>query len=131
MLSLWFAAQERTARASHFLSGLEARLQPSTGSAGPTWEQWLRGSGGDDHHHFLSTELSAIAMAVLIIVTSFTFAFVLETPAPIALQLLFATPAFVLVVLVLTNVRSRFLKWRMWLTTDFVDPTTTGQQPAP
>jgi hypothetical protein len=45
MLSMWFTAHERMARASHYLSGVEARIKSALNDAGSvSWEAWLRGN---------------------------------------------------------------------------------------
>jgi hypothetical protein len=43
ILSYWVAAQERIAKASHYLSGTERRLKKSGGfESAVSWESWLR-----------------------------------------------------------------------------------------
>lgn len=64
VLSLWFAAHERVARASHFLSGIERRILAELQSGSPSWELWLRSAAGKagGSQHFWNTEYSGIGL---------------------------------------------------------------------
>jgi hypothetical protein len=72
VLSMWFAAQERIARASHYLSGVEARIKSVfRGEGSVSWEAWLRTPGPDGHsQHFWSTEQAGIGLFGVIIAFS-------------------------------------------------------------
>jgi hypothetical protein len=65
---MWFAAHERVARASHFLSGIEASWRATRElQEVPTWELWLRdvdSHTGDPSRHFWGTEYSGLAILV-------------------------------------------------------------------
>jgi hypothetical protein len=120
VLSLWFSAHERIARASHFLSGVEARLAAET-SRGPSWEAWLRGSGPDyGTRHFWSTEQAGIALFALISFCSMGASFATggEDTSVVA-QIGVVVPSALGTALVLAQVRRRYRNWKRWLATSF------------
>lgn len=72
VLSMWFAAQERIARASHYLSGAEVRIKSVFGDIGSvSWEAWLRARKPNGRAgHFWFTGQAGIGLFGIIIVSS-------------------------------------------------------------
>lgn len=122
ILSMWFAAQERVARASYFITGVEERLSLSVkGEPGLTWDRWLRRqSGSRKTNHFWSTEYSGVAIFMIMIVGSMT-ASCMAGPASIPAL----TRAAVLAVPITAvvgfsfSLARRMRRWSTWLSTSF------------
>jgi hypothetical protein len=127
VLSMWFAAQERTARASHFLSGIERRITRDI-SKSATWESWLRGSGrAESSRHFWSTEHAAFGLFGTIIVSSVSFSATIHgSTAPLAAHIALFTTSIVLCATIAANLFRRFRQWKRWLSTMYSeDPAGT------
>lgn len=123
ILSLWFAAQERTARASHFLSGIEVRIKNAMGMpAGPSWEAWLRSSDASGRaRHFWSTERAAIGLFGLVVIGSLCFSISTGGDAVTTKEML---AVFALVVTVSLGFAftlfGRYRQWKKWLSSAYV-----------
>lgn len=126
VLSIWFAAQERIARASHYLSGVETRLKSSfTSSETVSWEAWLRApKRGRQSEHFWSTEHAGFALFGLIIACSATIGWTAgvealgrETTALMVITSLALSAGMFI------NVLLRYRRWKRWLSTHY-DPAT-------
>src|SRR5690606_36222600 len=70
ILSMWFAAHERVARASFFLTGVEQRMRVREDFGDmPMWETWLRAGGASEKsRHFWSTEYSGVGIFIFLMV---------------------------------------------------------------
>jgi hypothetical protein len=124
VLSLWFAAQERIARASYYLSGIEARIKAVFDDASAvSWEAWLRGRKPNGRsEHFWSTEHAGIGLFGVIITSSILMGLVAGGSSigfkikglVLVLSLTICTALFI-------NVLRRFKNWKRWLSTHY-DP---------
>lgn len=121
VMSVWFAAQERMARASHFLSGIEARIKEAIGSNAVSWELWLRGVQSEkETEHFWWTELSAISLFGLIIVGSIVGSFATGgTEVGVATRLVVVGGSSVVCGSMLLHIGQRFSNWKRWLSSPF------------
>lgn len=122
ILSLWFAAQERLARASHFLTGVEARVKQALGTTGSvSWEEWLRAPGrSGKSQHFWSTEHAGIGLFALIIVCSLAFSLAIESPrAGLPVRVAMLALSGVIAAMLFWNIRCRYLNWKRWLSTSY------------
>lgn len=127
ILSMWFSAQERTARASYFLTGIERRFSPATptGHLEKGWEHWLRfGDDGATTSHFWSTEQAAIALFVLMATTSLGFSANAggdDVSGSAKLIMIFVV---VLIGIAFgASLRRRYRRQRSWLSDSRVPPT--------
>ena len=126
VLSLWFAAQERVARASHYLTGVEARIKAACGNdQGESWEAWLRGRpldsvDGRRGTHFWYTEQTGIGLFGVIISSSFITALSLP-PGGVAstMRVSALTLSAMICCALFINILYRFANWRRWLTTTY------------
>jgi hypothetical protein len=124
VLSMWFAAQERIARASHFLSGVEVRIKSSFDDvASVSWEAWLRAPKATRKTgHFWSTEQSGIALFGLITVSAILIGCIAGgngvdsriTASAIIASILICGTVFM-------DVLRRYGNWQRWLST-YYDP---------
>ena len=122
-LSMWFPAHERLARVSHCLTGVEQRLKMLTRSEAPTWESWLRGPELDRaNQHLWSPEATAFALFYSIAVMSIVLALLAEPPVRMLVQLLAIGAVVVVLMPATSGLRSRFKRWKAWLTTPFAPP---------
>ncbi|HEY0784573.1 MAG TPA: hypothetical protein VGD62_01805 [Acidobacteriaceae bacterium] len=124
VLSMWFAAQERIARASYFITGIEARLAQSLSFKAPLWDSWLRTSSkrddGPSHHHFWNTEFSGIAIfAFLIFGPLFFSSLVSGTSLPLRVRVAVVLVAGVAYILFFFWIRRRVERWQAWLSKVF------------
>ncbi len=126
VLSLWFGAQERVARASYFVTGIEARLKIAINAkAMPTWDIWLRSSSKKQNthgHHFWNVEYSGIGLFLFLMVGPMLLSWMTGGPS--------LSPCFkistisigaVAVVLFLLWMIKRVHRWRNWLLSLFGD----------
>ena len=136
VLSYWFAAQERIARASHYLSGVESRLKAAVSDKhGVSWESWLRmppPATERSHRSRLdqrlqsswNAELSGIVLFTLAMVGALTTGW--ATSHHVAVSGVERTGSIVLslavCLLILLHVRSRYRDWKFWLNNEF-DPS--------
>jgi len=119
-LSLWCAAQQRMARASHFLTGVEKRLKALAGSGAPTWEAWLRPRPGDSaHQHIWSPEATALALFYGVAATSVVLGTLTDSGLPVVLRVVCVGVVVVVLVPVTVDLRRRFKQVRKDLTTHF------------
>lgn len=129
VLSMWFAAHERVARASHFLSGIEARL--SEGLTVPSWEAWLRPTSPQGKsRHFWGTEHSGIAIFIFLIL----FPLLLSLSAggsevSLPSKAITVGSTFFLAGAFLISLRGRYLRWRNWLSSRFEPQADLGATP--
>jgi len=125
VLSMWFAAQERIARASYFITGIESRLKHDLKALStPTWDSWLRTPSKRcaSQHHFWNTEYSGIGI----------FAFLIFGPVLLSLftgglalrwrwKISIVVAAIVAFAAFFYWIRKRVRRWRDWLASDFGD----------
>jgi hypothetical protein len=126
VLSMWFAAQERIARASHYLTGVEVRIKSTfLGERSVSWEAWLRApKPGRRSEHFWSTEQAGIGLFGVIIVSSIVMGLAAGGTRVGATLKAFVTAASILIsALMMLHIRRRFINWKRWLST-FYDPPT-------
>jgi hypothetical protein len=125
VLSMWFAAQERIARASYFITGIERRLKDSLNIHNvPTWDLWLRTPSkarkSKSQHHFWNTEFSGIGI----------FAFLMFGPLSLSPLLGggYVSPRIRMLTIILSAgailayffwLRIRVHRWRGWLSKSF------------
>jgi hypothetical protein len=123
VLSMWFAAQERIARASFFLTGVETRVCAALGTEHPCWENWLRrpNPAGEPTHHFWNTEYSGIAIFMFFMVGPLLLSTSPTVGGTISLRVKLFAAAVGLVVLVLyfMALLPRLHRWRAWLSSTF------------
>ena len=125
VLSMWFSAQERTARASHFISGFESRLKATLCIEDDAmWETWLRSestsrtSNRSATHHFWHTESGGIGLLCLLIFFSLVFSLKAGgTEVHAALKYTTVCVTLTYVVLFLCTMTQRYKNWRKWLLT--------------
>ena len=134
VLSYWFAAQERIARASHYLSGVEGRLKAAIPDSGVSWESWLRmPKPATERSHrsrldrrlqrFWNAELSGIVLFTLVMLGALTTGWAKSHSAVSGFVRIGSLALSVAVcLLVLLHVRSRYRDWKRWLSTEF-DPS--------
>lgn len=136
VLSYWFAAQERIARASHYLSGVEGRLKAAVSDRqGVSWEAWLRlppPAAGRSHRsrtdqwlqRSWNAELSGIVLFTLAMFGALATGWATSHHVAVSGLAKIGSLALSLTVclLILLHVRSRYRDWRRWLRTEF-DPS--------
>jgi hypothetical protein len=122
ILSLWFASQERIARASYFLSGIEERLNDlhDIGSM-VTWEIWLRNRGIDGKaNHFWSTEYSGIVLLAFLVVVPIMASFFTGGKNINGWTRLWVISVTSVALSVFCfSFKSRISRWRGWLSDNF------------
>ena len=126
VLSMWFAAQERIARASHYLSGTEVRIKSVFGDIGSvSWEAWLRaGKPNGRTGHFWSTEQAGIGLFGIIIVSSILMGLISGgSYVDPRIKNLTMILSIIICGAVFLNVLRRYSNWKCWLST-FYDPET-------
>ena len=124
VLSLWFAAQERMARASHYLSGVEARIKSEFGDTeGVSWEAWLRARKPNrGSEHFWSTEKAGIALFVVIIASSILMGLTVGgSNLNWIIKGLVIGASIIICGALIINVFRRYKRWKLWLSTHY-DP---------
>ncbi len=120
VLSMWFAAQERIARASHFLTGVEERLRAAMGVPEAQfvgWEKWLRSPNATKKtRHLWAPEYSGIALFLFVSAASLVYPQVsLETPCDVAVRVAWGVAGLVGSALIVRGLPSRVKNWRLWL----------------
>jgi hypothetical protein len=135
VLSMWFGAHERVARASFYLTGVEARLKRAANMSSPSWECWLRGSPSTkagSANHFWNTELSGTAILFFLVLGPLYSSFFvggasvdLEQRALVVGSVSLAIFAFWL------KFKGRLTRWRSWLTASFEDPRSDPEPDLP
>ena len=126
VLSMWFAAQERIARASHYLSGVETRIKAACRDEGSiSWEAWLRSPRSDgQYQHFWSTQQAGIGLFVVIMASSILIGLVTGGSGVSArLKGLVVASSVVISGLLTLQVMRRYKNWKLWLITHY-DPET-------
>ena len=122
ILSLWFAAQERLARASHFMTGVESRIKQAIGAAGTiSWEEWLRKPRpAARSRHMWSTERAGIGLFTLIIVFSLTVSLAIDSPrVGLMFRTIMLVATGIISIVMFWNIRYRYLNWKRWLSTSY------------
>lgn len=120
ILSLWFGAQERVARASYFVTGIETRIKTAiNGPDFPTWDSWLRSSNRRKHirgHHFWNVEYSGIGLFLFLMVGPMLLSWTTGGPtlSPCIKSWTLAV-AGVAVVVFFVWMMKRVHRWRSWL----------------
>ena len=119
VMSMWFAAQERIARASFFITGIESRLKESLNASIPLWDSWLRTSPGKkkgSSQHFWNTEFSGIAIfAFLIFCPLLLSGTVSGVSVSSHVRILVEVTAGVAYAILFAWFRVRVRRWRNWL----------------
>lgn len=126
VLSLWFAAQERMARASHYLSGVEVRIKSEfSDTGGVSWEAWLRARKPNrGSEHFWSTEQAGIALFAVIIVSSILMGLTAGgSNSNSKITGLVISASVIICGALIINVFRRYKNWKFWLSTHY-DPET-------
>lgn len=122
VLSLWFAAQERLARASHYLSGVEARIKAMFSDIeSVSWEAWLRARKPNGRsEHFWSTERTGIGLFGVIIASSILIG-VFAGGKNISFEIkgLTISASAIICGALLLNVLRRYKNWKRWLSTHY------------
>lgn len=124
VLSLWFAAQERIARASHYLSGVEERLKSVIGDVeGVSWEAWLRVKKPNGRsQHFWSTEQAGIALFAIVILSSMLMGWAAGgNKVSAEMKALVISASDIICGVLILNVLRRYKNWKRWLSTHY-DP---------
>ena len=126
ILSMWFAAQERIARASHYLSGLEVRIKSVCSDIDSvSWEEWLRTKKRNKPNgvwhtwHFWSTERAGIGLFGFIIVSSILIGFIKCEGCDVDPRIKNLTMLLSIIICgaVFRNVLQRYSDWKRWLST--------------
>ena len=126
VLSMWFAAQERTARASYYLTGVESRIKKTLKleDSHTSWECWLRGSSKDGKvpKHFWYTENSAISMLTVLTIWPLYFSFSTGgNEVGLDIKICVVSIMTIFIVFFLLNLKQRFKQWKRWLSTIYND----------
>lgn len=124
VLSLWFAAQERIARASNYLSGVEVRIKSAFGEvSGVSWEAWLRArKPNGQSEHFWSTEHAGIGLFGVIITSAILMGlFAGGCSTGLKVKCFALVVSFIICTVLFVNVLRRFKNWKRWLSTQY-DP---------
>lgn len=126
VLSMWFAALERIARASHYLSGAEVRIKSVFGDIGSvSWEAWLRARKPNGRTgHFWFTGQAGIGLFGIIIVSSILMG--LNSGGSDVDQRIKNLTMILSIIIcgaVFLNVLRRYSNWKYLLST-FYDPET-------
>lgn len=113
--SMWFSAQERMARASHFLTLVESNIAsekdiPTSGM----WEHWLR-NRDSTHRHFWNTEYSVFLFQITVIIFSVSYGLFESRNNSYYIIFLKIAPLSILVTFFVATMRIRFKQWRYWL----------------
>ncbi|RCV63002.1 hypothetical protein C5S53_15925 [Methanophagales archaeon] len=132
VLSMWFAAQERLARASHYLSGLEVRIKSVCSDIDSvSWEAWLRTKKRNKPKgiwhtwHFWSTERAGIGLFGFIIVSSILIGFIKCEGCDVdpIIKNLTMILSIIICGAVFRNVLQRYSDWKRWLSTFYYPET--------
>jgi len=126
VLSMWFAAHEKIARASHYLSGTEVRIKSEFGDiASVSWEAWLRTRKPNGRiGHFWSTEQAGIMLFQIIIVSSFLIGlFSGGDNVDLIIKTCTMIPSIIFCGAMLINVWHRYSNWKNWLCTFYYPET--------
>jgi hypothetical protein len=124
VLSLWFGTLERVARASYFITGIEARLKQSLNALDlPTWDTWLRGKHHrrkKTSHHFWTTEYSGFGLFIFLVVAPLVMSWQSGGPAfsHRTKVIVISVAGLVELIFILWMLR-RVRRWRMWLLSIF------------
>jgi hypothetical protein len=123
ILSLWFAAQQRIARASYYLTGVEARIKAACNDSNSvSWEAWLRAKKPKTNksEHFWSTEQAGIGLFIIIVSSSiFMGAFCSIGKFTLITKIFAISISVFFCGAIIFNVIFRYLKWKEWLSTHF------------
>lgn len=126
-ISLWCAAQQRLARASHFLSGVEERISLLCSRAGPTWESWLRSGGaGTGTHHIWAPEAAALTLFYGTTAASLVLGTITSSDILLFWRLLAAACVTAVSIASFISIRRRFKQVRTLLLSTFTEPVHTG-----
>lgn len=126
IMTYWFAAQERIAKASHYLSGTEHRVKTALGAtADVSWEAWIRMQKtrhGSPWRSRWTAELSAICLFLLIAISSFLVGLG-RTHGVIGVAQTWTIALFSIALngALGAHVRRRYKNWAHWLRTSY-DP---------
>ena len=125
VLSMWFAAQERMARASFYLTGVERRIKGSFDNEdGVSWEAWLRARNPQkDSEHFWHTETAGISLFIIIILCCFLMGLMIGSDClgwkskGVVISVSLIVCGYIII-----NILRRYKKWKFWLN-NFYDPS--------
>jgi nicotinamide riboside transporter PnuC len=128
---MWFAAQERIARASHYLSGLEVRIKSVCSDIDSvSWEAWLRTKKRNKPKgiwhtwHFWSTERAGIGLFGIIIVSSILMGLNSGgSDVDPRIKNLTMILSIIICGAVFRNVLQRYSDWKRWLSTFYYPET--------
>jgi hypothetical protein len=120
VMSYWFAAQERIAKASHYLSGTEQRVKRHLGTPDAvSWEAWLRMQKtrhGVASRSSWTAELSGMCLFWLIMFSSFIVGLTsagADIRLLVRIAVIIASVAFNL--WLIAHVLRRYANWSNWL----------------
>jgi hypothetical protein len=128
VLSYWVAAQERIARASHYLSGTEQRLKKAGGFEGEvSWEAWIRWRPMEvkTWSSGWNAEMSGMLLFTLIWVGSLATGSNVQT-VPIEMKVGVGLVSGGISILLTLHVYGRYKRCRHWLSSTFAAGSYLG-----